>query len=121
MVWGSEGGALWTMLKKLLEVVVALPSTQIRMVHPIPFYCQCVLCFSVLSLCGEEVEMTEIQSIAADQWTYHCSNVISNRIIQVYELSPSLSLSLSPFLFLFLSLSSVNVIFCLFCRSLLHL
>ena len=41
----------------------------------------------------------QIQSIAADQRTYHCSNVIGNRIIQVCDLSLSLSLSLSQVCF----------------------
>ena len=69
--------------------------------------------FSVLSLCEEEVEETEIQSMAADQQTYHCSNVIGNRIIQVSQFSltpfcstpPSLSLSLLSHAPLTLSLS----------------
>ena len=62
--------------------------------------------FSVLSLCGEEVEETEIQSMAADQQTYYCSNVIGNRIIQVSKVSLPLSLScsLTPYSYIYLSL-----------------
>jgi hypothetical protein len=37
----------------------------------------------VLSLCGEEVEETEIAGLASDQQTFHCSNVAGAKVIQV--------------------------------------
>ena len=36
-----------------------------------------------LSLCGEEVEETEIPGLVADQQTYHCGNIGGKRIVQV--------------------------------------
>ena len=37
----------------------------------------------MLSLCGEEVEETEIAGLASDQQTFHCSNVAGKKVVQV--------------------------------------
>ena len=43
------------------------------------------VCCSVLSLCGEEVEETEIEGLSSDKQTFHCANVIGKKVIQVRE------------------------------------